>query len=163
MLRAGFDILRSTEGAKFGSWRGILAGLSGNFLFYAPLALDQTNPNNVAFGGERIFLDTSQGTGGWPMPVVLSGLTNDLVSAVNYVNSNLMYVGTSAGKVYRLTKSAGVWTSSKIDASPLPQRYIWDISPLPNNLNTIIVAMSGFGTCTRMARHCSVKWRGNLE
>ncbi|HEY1248674.1 MAG TPA: hypothetical protein VGE97_06785, partial [Nitrososphaera sp.] len=111
----------SALAGRFGSWVSIGSGLVGNSLFYAPLALDQTNANNIAFGTDRICLDPAKGTAGWPTKVLLPGIVSgEFPSAINYVNSNLIYVGTSAGKVYRLTRSGGsVWTATAIHASPL--------------------------------------------
>ena len=34
-------------------------------LFYAPFTLDKENPKNIAFGSDRIFLDSNQGLDGW--------------------------------------------------------------------------------------------------
>jgi hypothetical protein len=58
----------------------------------------------------------------------------------------LIYVGISLGWVYRFVKSGGVWNATWISAH-FPANFIWDITPLPPDLNTIIVVMSAFGTC----------------
>lgn len=141
----------STEGGTFDSWEFVVGRLTGTqpgySLFYPPLTLDQSNPNNSAIGGTSVFLDGEQGKRGWPDSVTLPGLeANELISAINYTNSNLIYVGTSKGKVYRLTWGEGDWTRTPIYADPLPKRLIWDIAPLPDDNNTVIVVMSGFGT-----------------
>jgi len=137
---------RSTAGGAFGSWVSEASGLSGKAIFYPPLTLDQSNSSNSAIGADRVFLDAAQGTGGWPVTVTLPGLAaGERVSALNYANSNLIYVGTETGKVYRLTNSGGTWTPAAIHAAPLPARFIWDIAPRPDNINTVIVVMSGFG------------------
>ena len=86
---------------------------------YPPMALDETNPNNIAFGTDRINLDAAQGTGGWPTKVSLPGITGN-VSALHYVNSDLLYVGTTTGKVYRLARSGANWTATALSAAPLP-------------------------------------------
>ncbi|MFI5178051.1 MAG: hypothetical protein ACHQO8_05795 [Vicinamibacterales bacterium] len=135
---------RSTQGGAFGTWFDVSPGISGNSLFYPPLALDQTNPNNIAFGTTLINLDAAQGTGGWPTQVTLAGITGE-VAAIDYVNSNLIYAGTTAGEVYRLAKSGATWTATAIQASPLPGQWIWDVQARPDDANTIIVVMSGFG------------------
>lgn len=142
---------RSTQGGKFGTWLNVSAGLQGNALFYPPLALDDSNPNNIAFGTDQINLDAAQGTGGWPTHVLLPGIIGN-VSAIHYVNSNLIYAGTTAGKVYRLVKSGVTWTATAINAFPLPGQWIWDIAARPDDPNTIIVVMSGF--------NISHVWRG---
>jgi photosystem II stability/assembly factor-like uncharacterized protein len=144
---------RSTHGGTFGSYSPIWNGLVGNVLFYPPFSYDETNAQNLAFGTDRINLDASQGTGGWPMKVTLPGITGR-VSAIHYPNSNLIYAGTSAGRVYRLTKSGASWTATAIHAAPLPSRWIWDISTLPGDTDTLVVVMAGFGT-----PHA---WRGTM-
>ena len=137
---------RSTQGAKFGSFSSVSAGITGNSLFYPPLALDPTNQNNIVFGGDRLSLDASQGTGGWPTTVTLPGITgSELVSALAYVNSSLIYAATSSGKVYRAVLSGASWTATEIDAAPLPTRWIWDIAVDPADSNTITVVDGGFG------------------
>ena len=138
---------RSTQAGKFGSWVSVGSGIVGGGLFYPPMAIDQTNPSNVAFGTDRINLDSSQGTGGWPgSGVSLPGIGTGQVSAINYVNSNLIYAGTKFGQVYRLVQSGGTWTATALQVAPLPTRYIWDIGTLPADPNTLVVVMSGFGT-----------------
>jgi photosystem II stability/assembly factor-like uncharacterized protein len=136
---------RSTAGGKFGTWSSINAGLSGSSLFYPPFAMDETNSNNIAFGAQKVFIDNAQGTGGWPQSVTLPGATG-FVSAIDFVNSNLIYAGTIQGEIYKLTLSGGVWTAVALHASPLPARFIWDIDTLPADPNTVIVVVSGFGT-----------------
>ncbi|MBV9122563.1 MAG: hypothetical protein JO112_04330, partial [Planctomycetes bacterium] len=144
---------RSTQGGEFGTWADISGGLPGNALFYPPFALDQTNSNHIAFGSDRINLDSSQGTGGWPTQVSLPSLTG-LVSAVNYVNDSLIYAGTTAGEIYRLVKTGASWTATALQAPPFPNRWVWDLAPLPTDVNTLIVVLSGFGTA-----HV---WRGTV-
>jgi photosystem II stability/assembly factor-like uncharacterized protein len=142
---------RSTQGGNFGTYSPISAGLAGAALFYPPMAYDQTNSQNIAFGTDRINLDTAQGTGGWPTKVMLPGITGR-VSAISYVNSNLTYVGTTSGQVYRLAKSGSTWAATLISAAPLPSLWIWAITIAPGNVNTVLLAMAGFG-----APHV---WRG---
>jgi photosystem II stability/assembly factor-like uncharacterized protein len=136
---------RSTQGGKFGTWVDVSGGITGSGLFYPPLALDDSNPSNIAFGTNVISLDATQGTGGWPTHVSLPGIAGS-VSAIEYVNSNLIYAGTTNGEVYRLVRSGTTWTAHAIHTAPLPGQWIWDIAARPDNVNMIIVVMSGFGT-----------------
>jgi hypothetical protein len=157
-------------------WRPIDEGIKGNpCLFYAPFTLDQSNPKNIAFGSDRIFLDTDRGHGGWRAPgspVKLRGLLSkeeadtlnkgqELISAINYVNSDpgLMYVGTNYGKVFRVIKIDGKWEAILIHdfSQELIERKIWDIATHPNDINTIIVVMAGFGSKEQPLSHV---WRG---
>jgi photosystem II stability/assembly factor-like uncharacterized protein len=142
---------RSTQGGGFGTWFDVSSGITGTPLFYPPLALDDTNPSNIALGTTLINLDSAQGTGGWPTNVNLPGITGN-VSAIHYVNSNLIYAGTTTGRVYRLAKTGTTWSAVAIHAAPLPSQYIWDIAARPDDVNTVIVVMSGFGI--------SHVWRG---
>ncbi|TMA97249.1 MAG: hypothetical protein E6J74_05725 [Deltaproteobacteria bacterium] len=134
---------RSTQGGKFGTWFNVSGGIAGTPLFYPPLTLDQTNPSNIALGTTLINIDDAQGANGWLTKASLPGITGN-VSAIHYVNSNLIYAGTTTGRVYRLVKS-GTWTATAIHAAPLPGQWIWDIEARPDDANTIIVVMSGFG------------------
>src|SRR6185503_11744516 len=100
-------------------------------LFYAPHTLDQKNPKNIAFGSNRIFLDTNQGLNGWKTKsgkensILLPFLYKDpkgekpaeLVSAINFVNSNLIYAATIFGKVYRIINDSNGWKVSRIDTN----------------------------------------------
>ena len=156
------SLSRSTQGGKYNSWQDVVNGLSGDSLFYPPFSLDQSNSNNIAFGTTTVFLDSAQGTDGWNTSIILPNLLTgvdppEVVSAINYVNTNpgLIYTATNYGKVFRLTKTGSTWIATAIHALPLPtQRWIWDIQTLPNDNNTFIVVMSGFGT-----PHI---WRGNF-
>jgi photosystem II stability/assembly factor-like uncharacterized protein len=136
---------RSILAGKFGTWFDISPGLGGtDALFYPPLALDETNPDNIAFGTNLINLDAVQGTGGWPIKVNLPGISEN-VSSIHYVNSNLIYVGTTTGQVYRLVKTGTTWAATAIHGAPLPGQWIWDITARPDNVDRVIVVMSGFG------------------
>jgi photosystem II stability/assembly factor-like uncharacterized protein len=137
------SLRRSVDGGS--SWTDVDFGLAGRALFYAPFSLDKTNQNNIAYGTDRICLDSSQGSGGWPTKVSLPGIVGS-VSTITYVNSKLIYAGTSSGQVYQITNSGGTWSAISIHAPPLPSRWIWDIATLPGQDNTLILAMSGIGT-----------------
>jgi photosystem II stability/assembly factor-like uncharacterized protein len=147
---------RSTEGGNFGTYADISGGIAGDGLFYPPLAFDRTTIGNVAFGTDVINLDPAQGTAGWPTQVQLPGITGR-VSVISYIRNDLIYAGTSAGEVYRLTRSGSTWTANAIHGSPLPGQWIWGLSTLFTDLNTLIVAMAGFGTPAAPLAHV---WRG---
>ena len=136
---------RSVKAGRFNTWDSVDGGLAGSGLFYPPMVLDRTNSMNVAFGTDRINLDHAQGTGWWPVKVLLPGITG-FVSAIDYVNSNLIYVGTTEGEVYRLKKALS-WSVEPMHSPPLPKRWIKDIAVIPKSPNNgkVIVVMSGFG------------------
>lgn len=137
---------RSLQGGKFGTWLSVSAGIGGSdSLFYPPMTAGRTNANALALGTTLVNIDPAEGTGGWTTKVTLPGAAaNEKVSALCYVNANLIYAGTELGKVYKLVFSVG-WTATLISAPPLPNRYITDLSPLPGSSNTLIVVMGSFG------------------
>jgi photosystem II stability/assembly factor-like uncharacterized protein len=136
---------RSIHGGTFGTWTSLSAGLVGIGMFYPPMALEDTNPDHVAFGTDRINLDSAQGTGQWLTKVLLPGIAG-AVSAIHYASPSLIYAGTTLGEVYRLDKKANAWTAKAIHASPLPAKWVRDIVAHPDHLDSeVIVVLSGFG------------------
>ena len=151
---------RSTIGGAFGSWNQVWNGIAGaTFQFYPPMVADDTNSNNIAFGTDRVNLDPSQGTTNWPTKVTVpGGSTQNAISAMHYVNANLLYAGTRQGSVYRLTKTGTTWNAAAIHAAPLPTgALVTDISAVPGSPDTVIVVLSGFGTAANPLAHV---WRG---
>src|SRR5437867_3887403 len=138
----------SSQGGDFGSWQSLVGSISGNpSNCYTPKTLDKTNASNIAIGGQILYLDHSKGTGGWPERINLNLPQNDLISAINFVNTKLIYVGTNQGRVYRVIRNGNNWTVHAIHASPFPtDRYIWDIATLLDDETKIIVIVSGFDT-----------------
>jgi len=145
-------------------------------LFYAPFTLDQENSKNIAFGSDRIFLDKNQGLGGWKtqageensiklrfLDKDENGKPTELVSAINFVNSSLIYAGTTNGKVIRAIKTDNDsdWKVYLIsNNSSLPKLYIWDIATMPDNLNEIVIIMAGWGSEEQPSSNI---WRGILS
>jgi photosystem II stability/assembly factor-like uncharacterized protein len=134
----------SLKGGKFDTWLDVSGGISGESIFYPPLALDQTNPDNIAFGTTLVNLDPAKGTDGWPTQVNLPGSTGFL-SALHYVNSNLIYAATTRGEVYLLVRSGSSWSARPIHSPALPRQWIWDVAARPDDVNRIVVVLSAFG------------------
>jgi photosystem II stability/assembly factor-like uncharacterized protein len=155
-------LYRSEKAGRIDSWKDVEYNLNGNpCLFYAPFVLDQSNPKNIAFGGNKLFVDANQGLNRWRTSITLPNLNGDLVSAINFVKSDLIYVGTNNGKVYCLTKRGNQWSGRAIHASPLPQRmHIWDVASMPGDNNSIIVVMAGFYTNDDQGGHV---WLGSVQ
>lgn len=145
--------VRSTEGGSWGTFtQPAYVGLTGGSVFYPPMVADRTNSEHLAFGTDRLCLDANGGIGGWPVMVALPGIAPGRVSAIAYVNSDLIYAGTTSGKVYRAVRASGTWAATQIGGPPLsggaslPARWIWDLATPPGEDNTVVVVMSGFGT-----------------
>ena len=146
-------------------------------LMYAPFALDRENPKNIAFGSDRIFLDTNQGLNGWkiasgrekgkensvPLPFLYKDPKGEkpaeLVSAIKFVNSNLIYAATIFGKVYRIINDSDGWKARRIDTD-LPSMYVWDVATMPDNPDTIVVVMGGYGSQKDIASNI---WYGTMR
>jgi photosystem II stability/assembly factor-like uncharacterized protein len=136
---------RSTQGGTFGSWVDVSSGIGGtDTLFYPPMTACVTDPNRIALGTNIVNVDTAQGTGGWATKVTLPGLAaGEKISALSFVNPNLLYAATTMGNVYKVT--GPVWSATRISQAPLPAAYIWDVSPLPADPDTVVLVMSNFG------------------
>jgi photosystem II stability/assembly factor-like uncharacterized protein len=139
----------SDNGGDYGSWQDLGETIFNDpSEFYPPLTLDKSNPNNVAIGGKKLYLDPSQGRNRWPERIDLNlGPPEwNFITTINYVNSNLIYVGTGVGHVYSLIKQGNTWRIKAIHSPPLPSRYLWDVATLPNDDKKVVVPISGFGT-----------------
>ena len=143
--RYGMRILFSEQSGDRNTWNFISEDIyKKDSNFYPPLALDKTNSNNIAVGGNKLYLSHKRGDTTWEESEDLHISPEDFISAINYVKSDLIYVGTNFGKVYRLVKNSASWSITKIDSPPLPSRYIWDLATMPNDETKIVAVVSGF-------------------
>jgi photosystem II stability/assembly factor-like uncharacterized protein len=144
--------------AIFACFRSDTAGAPGSFvakntgitvadrvLFYAPLALDPSNPSTLFMGTHRLYRTTNNADN-W------ASITGDLtaanqawraISAITVApsNSNVVYVGTSDGRFWRVEWDGTTWTTTNRSAG-LPGVYIADIAVHPTDANTVYVAVS---------------------
>lgn len=152
-----WDINLSTAGGEFDSWASVDVNRGGPTMAYPPLTLDLSNSMNIAFGSSKIHLDPQQGASNWPNPLPLPALdAAECVSSIYYLDSKTIFAGTTFGKVFRL-RGLGVsqWAVDALHAAPLPVgNLVWDIRTLPNDPQTIVAVLSGFGIV-----HV---WRGDI-
>ncbi|HJS64356.1 MAG TPA: hypothetical protein VJ767_05810 [Nitrososphaeraceae archaeon] len=164
------NLFHSKQAGKKDSWISINVPRYPSY-FYSPFALDQLNPKNIAFGAaDRIYFDKNQGLDGWKKSdkdddfVTLDGmiLGVDWITSLNYVNSNLIYVGTNRGKVFRLTKTVDGWNKPEAihQSPPLPEGWIWDVAPYPDDDKTFLVVMAGLTFDFVKGPHV---WRGTID
>ena len=130
----------STQGGKFGTWNSKWNGITGNALFYPPMAACDTDSNRIAIGTDRVNIDTTQGSGGWPTKIPATGGLGS-VSAIAFLSPTLLYAANTAGQIFKIAGS----TVTTISQAPLPTMYVWDIAALPGKTNEIVIVMSGFG------------------
>ncbi len=163
-------LFHSTQAGREDSWIDISPPIGGYpSSFYAPFALNTENVNSLAFAAkDLIIFDKNQGLDGWRNPqgkldyVKVPNMDQSYITAIHYVSSGLVYVGTDHGKVFRLTADKGSWNPPvEIHATPsLPDRWIWDISTYPKKSDTIVVVMSGFSLDLLGGSHI---WRGMIS
>ena len=165
---------------------------NGNLL-YPPFVLDQSCSTNLALATRGIFLydqeennwkdETKTIEDKWenifsnPDPALPEAnrkaltISEGQFSAINYVNSNLIYAGTTTGKIFLIKRTkVNLWTITKINpelkngnsikfwpksGNPMP---INDIATYPEN-NTVIVV--GFGGIS--AAKIGMVWRGQIS
>jgi photosystem II stability/assembly factor-like uncharacterized protein len=163
-----------------------------NKVFYPPFVLDQTCSSNLALGTRGIFLykqeesnrrvETKSIEDKWENifwiadPTLLEGgrkflkLAEGHISAINYVNSNLIYAGTTKGEIFLIKKVNNNWTTIKINPeikngnsinfwpnsdNPMP---INDIATFPENNTVIVVAFGGISKAK-----IAMLWRGQIS
>jgi hypothetical protein len=133
----------SFRGGEFDTWYSTRRGIKGASLFYPPLTLNERDTRAVAIGTDRLNLDPEHGTGRWPTKVALPA-SKGLVSAIHYVDSDLLYAGNEVGQVFRADRVDGVWRARAIHTDDLPGEYVWEIRAMPGDRDTVLVAMAGF-------------------
>jgi ligand-binding sensor domain-containing protein len=102
-----------------------------------------------------IYLDKEHGDWRWTIHIELPGIDTtqptqqdkEHVSAIKYFRSDLLYAGTTKGKLYQIKLLDENWIATEISKfTPLPSLYIVDIDLHPSDPDTIIVAMKGDDT-----------------
>lgn len=146
----------SQNGGIFGSSNGGTSfyygatGLFGQFNWNTPIALDPNDPATVYTGAQGLFRSQDRATN-WRL------YSNDLVNSnnasgnltfgslttidVSSHNSDMIYVGTDDGKVWRIENGG----NSKYDISDgIPQRWITSITHDPMDPEGVYLTVSGF-------------------
>jgi photosystem II stability/assembly factor-like uncharacterized protein len=146
----GFGPLRTANGG--GSWvagTGISDGAS-RFNWCAPFVMDPSNHLTLLAGGYRVWRSINSGLN-WTL--ISADLTRNIPSSLPYtsvlstldispLSSNLYYVGTTDGKVWRSTNAGGVWTDI---TAGLPVRWVTRVTADPVDPNVVYVTLSGYG------------------
>lgn len=112
-----------------------------------PLAMDPNQPQTLYYGTFRVY-QTISGGDRWDVisPDLTGGTGAISAIAVASSDSNVVYVGTTDGKIQR-TLSAGAGTGASwtdLTTADLPPRFVTMISIHPLDANTAYVAYSGF-------------------
>lgn len=117
------NLYRSDSAGSPGSWTPKNSGISGDSQFYPPFILDPSTPSVCYFGGGQLFRSPSIGDSWSPITNQLSGTITAV--AVHPADSNIIFVGTSEGHVYRVQRTGASWnladvTNDDLTAAPLP-------------------------------------------
>lgn len=135
---------RSDSSGDPGSWVQKNAGITGGSEFYAPFALDPSNNNTCYFGGAQLWRSPDNADTWSAITNVLTG--NLTVIKVHPADSNTIFTGTTAGRIYRVQKTGMTWnladvTTTDITGPNLPAGvYISDLDI--DNAGNIWVSLS---------------------
>lgn len=115
-----------------------------NAPFVSALTIDPSNPRYV-YGGTNYLYRWDENTQAWESRLGGQNLSDGVVNtiAVAPSNGNVIYVGTTDGKVWRTADAGATW--SEID-SGLPSRSISIVSVNRTNPNELLVGLSGTGS-----------------
>lgn len=132
------------------SWQAP-TGINGSdrFNWCAPFALDPNDHNVLLAGSYRVYKSTDNGK----TYLAISGdLTYNLANQIPYAstlstieiapsNSNVYYVGTTDGRLWRSQNAGSTWTEI---TGTLPIRWVTRITADPTNAATVYATLSGF-------------------
>jgi hypothetical protein len=112
----------------------------------------------VAFGaGTDLYITTDFGAN-WP---TIDTLTQNIF-ALAFASPNILYVGTTGGRVFRYVLAAGAWTPTRLDnvaAGPLGVAgLLTDIEVDPANNNNIWVTFGGTGELRHIWYFDGTQW-----
>ena len=127
---------RSTN--KGNTWSSLAPLPSVSSLFYPPVEVfDKT----VAIGGASLVV-TRTGVAPWTtVPLALGG---ELPSAMRAIDANTILIGTTGGRMFKLSWSGGAWNKTTLTA-PAAGRYISCVAIDPSNLKRLWVTVSQVG------------------
>ena len=127
---------RSTN--KGNTWTS-LSPPSVQALFYPPIEVFGTT---VAIGGASLIV-TRTGVTPWTSVALALG-SGELPSAMRAIDANTLLIGTTGGRVLKLSWNGSAWTKATM-TSPSLGRYISCIAVDPTNVNRFWVAFSEIG------------------
>jgi photosystem II stability/assembly factor-like uncharacterized protein len=108
---------RSDDSGAAGSWVLKNTGITGGAEFYAPFALDPSDPDNCYFGGAQLWRSPDNADSWAAITNPLAG--NITTIAVHPADSNIIYAGTTAGHVYRVQRTGATWSLADVTTTDL--------------------------------------------
>ncbi len=145
---SGAGVRRSiNNGANFASTSGWVSG--DRFNWNTPFVVNPKSPHTLLAGSHRVYRSEDNGVTWAPISpdltyslsagLVLSTITTLAVSAPD---TNLYYVGTDDGRVWRSVNGGTDWFDITFG---LPSRYVTRVVPDPVDPMGLYVTLSGFG------------------
>jgi photosystem II stability/assembly factor-like uncharacterized protein len=139
----GMGLERSTEGGAWNAWNPSLTvppseDYQNGALFYPPL---DVNGNVVARAGKSVFLSSDSGVT-WTRKALPSNV--GLSSALAIPTATLVYVGTTQGRLFRISRSGTNWQAPVELTSP-GAGFMSDLLVDPTNANRLWCTINANG------------------
>ena len=122
--------------------RGLTA--SDRWLFYAPFAVDPNNEGVIYFASNRVYKTTDRGDHWKAVSSSLSGRGSVRSLAIAPSDSNVIYAGTTEGRIALSTNGGAKWTV--LQTKGLPPRIVNRIAVDPSNPQVAVAVFGGFNT-----------------
>lgn len=136
----GMGMERSTTKGNFGSFGWIGPNVPNTYqaLFYPPL---ETRGSTVAQAGESVFVSRNSGTA-WTSVALPAGC---VASTMEMPTPDLVLVGCTNGRVFRLTWTGAAWSAATALTTPRAGAWLSDIHCQASNTNRIWVTSTSLG------------------
>jgi hypothetical protein len=131
---------RSTARGDFKTFSGIGPSVPEGYetLFYPPM---ECNGDTVAQAGQSVFVSRNSGSN-WTEVALPPGL---IASAMAMPTPDLVLVGTSNGRIFRIGWTGSAWATAAELGSPRSNAWVSDLLAGPNNLSRIWATCSTIG------------------
>jgi photosystem II stability/assembly factor-like uncharacterized protein len=139
-----YFIARSTRGGTAGSFRPIYPRLRvSRSTLLAPFAINPSHPEELLLGLERLYLSTDRGETWSAITIDLTQGPGTLqntnaISTIEFASSDLIYVGTSDGRVWRVSRTGSSWEYRRVDAGEFSGAAILSIRTISDKGLTLI-------------------------
>ena len=136
----GMGMERSATKGNFGSFSWIGPNVPNTYqaLFYPPM---EANGTTVAQAGQSVFVSRNNGTA-WTQVALPAGC---VASAMDMPTPDMVLVGCTNGRLFRLTFTGGAWSTPAALTTPRAGAWISDVSGAKSNPNRIWVTSTTIG------------------
>jgi hypothetical protein len=139
----GMSPERSTTGGGFGSWAGITPPVPAGegSPFYPPFECSASGGDTIAMAGAALYVSRNNGSNWTRLAYPAAGSA----SAMHVPTPNLVYVGTSDGRVLRSQWSGSAWGAVTALTTPRAGATVSDLKVDANNPQRIWATYSNTG------------------